>query len=67
MAWKMLREIKSPRSEDIAKGVAHWVKAEAIARQRLARAENSAARQRQMDRISFCQVAAMEAKKQGIQ
>lgn len=61
MAFAYTRNLRSPTTADLAKGAEYWRNAEAVARQRLATAENSRARERQMERIRFCSVAAYQA------
>jgi hypothetical protein len=62
MAFKVLSEPKLPTGEDATKGEAFWLAQEDIARSKMLKADTSAARRRYMDRISFCQIAALKAR-----
>jgi hypothetical protein len=59
VTWNIIRNPKMPTTDDVAKHtVSEWQALEVLARQRLRQAKNSRARQRQMERIDFCRVAA---------
>lgn len=65
MTWKFISEPKLPTREDIVRGSAFWNKKEHLAFTALLGSENSQARRRYMERISFCRLAAYLAQKEG--
>ncbi len=66
MAWNYIRTLKQPTLDDAAKGEAHWIKMEAIARKRYRTARTTRARQHQAARAEFCQLAAYVAKQENV-